>query len=255
MVRARLRYRLKLNAGGLRKYELCNFIGPFCRCINVFVPEWVPIIDIRDITFHVTQDISGDGVEERIYSQGFFSVRWDNTNLPPVKLIASSTAISSLESGEIIDIACSDMPAIYRAGRMPVRVDATMYVPVAGYALRPNSPHPSGNPADALLSPDAQSPFFGVVRNYGCLNLATWRVVHLIAREDGPFDVIVTLRLKAGESFVGRLMDCPYCLSLWIAVPFVFMLANDFVSGLAAWLAISGGASALERGFERTNST
>ena len=65
------------------------------------------------------------------------------------------------------------MSAIYRAGRMPVRVDATMYVSVAGRALRPNRPHPLGNPADALLNPDAQSPYFGVVPNYGCLNLVT----------------------------------------------------------------------------------
>lgn len=85
--------------------------------------------------------------------------------------------------------------------------------------------------------------------------LATWRIAHLIAHEDGPFDVIVTLRVKAGDGVIGRLMDCPYCLSLWIALPFAFMLANDFVSGIAAWLAISGGASALERGCERPNST
>ena len=57
--------------------------------------------------------------------------------------------------------------------RKPVRVDATMYVPVAGCALRSNRPHPSCNPADALLNPDAQSPYFGVVPNYGCLNLVT----------------------------------------------------------------------------------
>jgi Protein of unknown function (DUF1360) len=84
--------------------------------------------------------------------------------------------------------------------------------------------------------------------------LATWRIAHLIAREDGPFDIIVTLRLKAGDGVLGRLMDCPYCLSLWIAIPFAFMLATDFVSGMTAWLAISGGASVLERGFERPNS-
>lgn len=83
--------------------------------------------------------------------------------------------------------------------------------------------------------------------------LATWRIAHLIAREDGPFDIIVTLRVKAGAGMIGRLMDCPYCLSLWIGIPFVFMLANDLFSGIAAWLAISGGASALERCFERSN--
>jgi hypothetical protein len=81
--------------------------------------------------------------------------------------------------------------------------------------------------------------------------LAIWRIAHLIAREDGPFDVIVTLRVKAGDGVIGRLMDCPYCLSLWIAIPFALMLANDVVTWIAAWLAISGGASALECGLDR----
>jgi len=81
--------------------------------------------------------------------------------------------------------------------------------------------------------------------------LATWRVSHLVAREDGPFDVVVRLRLRAGTGFPGRLMDCPYCLSLWIAVPFAFLLARTPLAWGAAWLAISGGASLLERVAER----
>ena len=81
--------------------------------------------------------------------------------------------------------------------------------------------------------------------------LATWRVAHLVAREDGPFDVIVRLRLRAGAGVVGRLMDCPYCLGLWIAVPFAFFLARRPLAWCAAWLAISGGASLLERVAER----
>ena len=81
--------------------------------------------------------------------------------------------------------------------------------------------------------------------------LATWRVAHLIAREDGPFNVIVRLRLRAGNGFVGQLMDCPYCLSLWIAVPFAFALAGTIPSWIAALLAISGGASIVENALER----
>jgi uncharacterized protein DUF1360 len=77
--------------------------------------------------------------------------------------------------------------------------------------------------------------------------LATWRLAHLIAREDGPVNVIVRLRARAGESMVGRLMDCPYCLSLWIAIPFAFSLARSVPAWFAAWLAISGGASLLEK--------
>jgi Protein of unknown function (DUF1360) len=81
--------------------------------------------------------------------------------------------------------------------------------------------------------------------------LATWRVAHLVAREDGPFDVIVRLRLRAGAGVVGRLMDCPYCVGLWIAVPFAFLLARTPLAWCAACLAISGGAALLERVAER----
>jgi hypothetical protein len=77
--------------------------------------------------------------------------------------------------------------------------------------------------------------------------LATWRLAHLVAREDGPFDVVVRLRVKAGDGVVGRLMDCPYCLSLWLAAPWAFWVGHAAIERLAAWLAISGGACLLER--------
>jgi Protein of unknown function (DUF1360) len=81
--------------------------------------------------------------------------------------------------------------------------------------------------------------------------LATWRVAHLVAREDGPFDIIVKLRVRAGNAPLGQLMDCPYCLSIWVALPFAFMIANTVIAWIAAWLAISGGASLLEHALER----
>jgi hypothetical protein len=77
--------------------------------------------------------------------------------------------------------------------------------------------------------------------------LATWRVAHLVAHEDGPFDVILALRRRAGSGFLGRLMDCPYCLSLWIAAPLALVLGSSASAWVMAWLAISGGASLLER--------
>jgi len=77
--------------------------------------------------------------------------------------------------------------------------------------------------------------------------LATWRVAHLIAREDGPLDVILRLRARAGNGTLGRLMDCPYCLSIWVAAPWATWIARDPVEWIAVWLATSGGASLLER--------
>jgi len=81
--------------------------------------------------------------------------------------------------------------------------------------------------------------------------LATWRLAHLLAHEDGPFDLILRLRARAGESHWGRLMDCPYCLSLWFAVPAAAWLALRIDAAVAdavlLWLALSGGACLIEK--------
>src|SRR4051794_784623 len=77
--------------------------------------------------------------------------------------------------------------------------------------------------------------------------LAAWRLAHLVAHEDGPFDVIASVRRFAGSGMFGRLMDCPYCLSLWTAVPFAWWIADDLTTAVALWLAVSGGACLLGR--------
>lgn len=77
--------------------------------------------------------------------------------------------------------------------------------------------------------------------------LAAWRVSHLLAHEDGPADLLIRWRRWLGDSIVGRLMDCFYCLSLWVAVPLTFFVTEGVVNRLVAWLAISGGACLLEK--------
>jgi hypothetical protein len=77
--------------------------------------------------------------------------------------------------------------------------------------------------------------------------LATWRVTHLLSREDGPGDVLLKLRLRAGPGVIGRLMDCFNCLSLWVAAPFAFLVGRNGLEILLVWLGLSGGACLLER--------
>ena len=77
--------------------------------------------------------------------------------------------------------------------------------------------------------------------------LAAWRITHLLAREDGPADLLVRLRRWVGDGFLGKLMDCFYCLSLWVAAPLAFYVSRGPVDWLLTWLAISGAASLLER--------
>jgi hypothetical protein len=77
--------------------------------------------------------------------------------------------------------------------------------------------------------------------------LATWRVTHLLASEDGPADIIVRFRALLGRSIFGQLMDCFNCLSLWIAAPAALFVSRRPLEWLLSWLAISGGACLLER--------
>lgn len=77
--------------------------------------------------------------------------------------------------------------------------------------------------------------------------LATWRVTHLLAREDGPAEVIARVRARLGRSLAGRLMDCFYCLSVWVAAPFALLVGEGPLEWLVGWLALSGAACLLER--------
>ena len=77
--------------------------------------------------------------------------------------------------------------------------------------------------------------------------LGVWRVTHLLNAEDGPRDIFVSFRRTMGSGFWGNLLDCFYCLSLWVAVPFAVMLGPTWRQDILLWLALSGGAILLER--------
>jgi hypothetical protein len=77
--------------------------------------------------------------------------------------------------------------------------------------------------------------------------LAVWRITHLLWGEDGPGDIFVRLRRLAGETFFGHLLDCFYCLSLWIALPFAWFMGIGWPQRFVLWFAFSGGAILLQR--------
>jgi hypothetical protein len=76
--------------------------------------------------------------------------------------------------------------------------------------------------------------------------LATWRLSHLLASEDGPGDVVFHLRRHLASSFFGRLMDCFACISIWVAAPLALFVTTRPLTFFFAWLALSGGAMLLE---------
>jgi hypothetical protein len=77
--------------------------------------------------------------------------------------------------------------------------------------------------------------------------LGVYRVTHLLAAEDGPFALVAALRERAGAGFIGQLLDCFNCLSLWVAAPFALVLTPRWEERLGAWLALSGAAVLLHK--------
>jgi Protein of unknown function (DUF1360) len=72
--------------------------------------------------------------------------------------------------------------------------------------------------------------------------LAVWRVSHLLSEENGPFDLLYKLRKDVGVGFFGSLLNCFYCCSIWVAMPFAIYCGKDWVEKFVLWFALSGAA-------------
>ncbi len=77
--------------------------------------------------------------------------------------------------------------------------------------------------------------------------LAVWRVAHLLTAEDGPGDLLVRLRRAAGTGPLAGLLDCFYCVSLWVALPLAWWIGQSWKERGLLWPALSAGAILLER--------
>jgi hypothetical protein len=174
-----------------------RYIGPFYRCIDFYVPVWQKILDVPDITFRVTQDVNGDGIEETIYSEGYFDVRWNAGTLSNVTLVASSIAKES-HYCHTPQIPCGNVPEISFAGMMPLG-NPSYFDKVNGYALRINRPRPW--PSATALT--ANTPFCGVVQLHGCVNVQNADYYRILQSQDdtaGSYSAITGL---AWNNFLG----------------------------------------------------
>lgn len=73
--------------------------------------------------------------------------------------------------------------------------------------------------------------------------LATYRVAHMLAREDGPFDVFALIRSKVSQDhWYGRGLACVLCLSFWIALPAALIAGLPWFTG---WLGVAGAVMVL----------
>ena len=77
--------------------------------------------------------------------------------------------------------------------------------------------------------------------------LATWRLTHLLALEDGPGEIVLALRQRLGDTWLGHALDCFRCLSLWVAMPFALWVAPGWPGWIIATLALSGAACVIEQ--------
>lgn len=87
----------------------------------------------------------------------------------------------------------------------------------------------------------------GFGARFAFASLATWRVTHLLAAEDGPADVVLRLRARLGKGLLGELMDCFNCMSVWVAGPLTLTVTRRRPAVPLVWLALSGSACLLER--------
>jgi hypothetical protein len=86
-----------------------------------------------------------------------------------------------------------------------------------------------------------------LIEKYIVLAVVVWRLTHLVGTEDGPFDSIIKLRKAAGDSFLGKLMDCFYCLSIWIGLLAASYSSSNFNELILFTLYYSGAAIVLEK--------
>jgi hypothetical protein len=76
--------------------------------------------------------------------------------------------------------------------------------------------------------------------------LAVWRISHLLSMEAGPWQVLERARRRMG-GMLAELVNCIYCMSVWIAVPFAYSIGASWKERLMLWPALSGAAILLER--------
>jgi Protein of unknown function (DUF1360) len=86
-----------------------------------------------------------------------------------------------------------------------------------------------------------------LIEKYFILVIVVWRITHLIASEDGPFEIIFKIRKMFGETFFGKLMDCFYCLSIWVGLIAALSISSQIKEILLLTLYYSGASILLEK--------
>lgn len=77
--------------------------------------------------------------------------------------------------------------------------------------------------------------------------LAVWRLTTLICHESGPFNVMTAIRRLAYHLRLKALIECFDCAAVWISAIIVLLAYRPRWLSIILVLAVSGGASIIER--------
>lgn len=120
-----------------------------------------------------------------------------------------------------------------------------------------------------MISKEVDAPSFFYAMNpehLFVLALATWRLSNLLVNESGPFDLFDRLRAAFAirfnmmtqefylerENFIGQMLLCIMCTSIWVAGGFVlaYALLPTATYWVAVWLSLSTVTCVLDRWVE-----
>lgn len=76
-------------------------------------------------------------------------------------------------------------------------------------------------------------------------SFAVYRISRMIALEDGAFNLFALLRgwvfTKFGNGWINEGVNCPMCISWWIALPIAFVVSPlNLLIVFLVWQALSG---------------
>lgn len=106
------------------------------------------------------------------------------------------------------------------------------------------------------------------LEDFFILSLAVWRLTSFLVHEDGPFQVFLWIRHKAGIRYdersvpyptneLSRGLSCFWCTSVWVAcvVALCYYLWQNIVVGLAVPFALSALAIVADEHVGQNNDT
>lgn len=77
--------------------------------------------------------------------------------------------------------------------------------------------------------------------------IAVFYITSMITEYDGPFSLFEKLR-ELSREYRGFNLDCFFCTSLWISLPFALYLTSG-INVVVYWFALAGGAVVINEVF------